>query len=360
MPAWPCSVGSCGSWRRRCSAWPSARWWASWPAGPSASTTSRSPGHRRQRGAGPARDDRGVRPRLEPPGGGAPAVGLPPGAHLTRRARRPPRPGRAGAAAARLCRRLPPRSGRGRASGSAPSTSAAPTPSASCSSSSATRRCCWAPSLARAGAPAPPAGRAGRGGRRLRGPHRRRGGRGPDRSSGARSPRPCAAAGWRRAASDVFVERLLGLTLTRAQVERGRAFVERRDRAGRRRRAGRLWQLGASPAHAGRGRRPRPVAGPPRGGRRRAARRADGPSAVGRHWRPRAASGSGGGSSLVVLQRPPALLDLGPHPRAEGRRQRLALADVPPAHDVGHQRRRGDTVDDQEARRSWGSGWARA
>ena len=66
---------------------------------------------------------------------------------------------------------------------------------------------------------------------------------------------------------DVFLERLLGLSLTRAQVDRGVAFVEgvieREGEDG----PGPAVDLGPRPAHPGRGGRARPLAGPPRGRR---------------------------------------------------------------------------------------------
>ena len=65
-------------------------------------------------------------------------------------------------------------------------------------------------------------------------------------------------------ASDAYVERLLGLTLGRAQVERGHAFVEGvLERAGQEG-LGRLWSSEARAADAARGRCSRPVVGPHR------------------------------------------------------------------------------------------------
>ena len=66
---------------------------------------------------------------------------------------------------------------------------------------------------------------------------------------------------------DVFLERLLGLSLTRAQVDRGVAFVEgvieREGEAG----AGAAVDVRSRAADPRRGRRARAVAGPPRGRR---------------------------------------------------------------------------------------------
>ena len=144
-PAWPCSASSWGSWRRPCSAWPSARWWAGWPAGPSGSTTSRSRGHR------PARSRSCPGPSRSSPATGASRRRRSCSGSASTRSPRTPCSASltSGPSWSSSCATTPAGSvptPAPSASGSGPSTSAAPTPSASCSSSSAIPRSCWAPS----------------------------------------------------------------------------------------------------------------------------------------------------------------------------------------------------------------------
>ena len=268
-PAWPCSASSWGSWRRPCSAWPSARWWAGWPAGPSGSTTSRSRGHR------PARSRSCPGPSRSSPATGASRRRRSCSGSASTRSPRTPCSASptSGPSWSSSCATTPAGSVPTRApsaSGSGPSTSAAPTPSASCSSSSAIPRSCWAPSARPSRSACAPgsdaliavvvgfvdhtvdraaAGLMSGGGQIAEAVRRRR-----------------LEAG----SEDVFLERLLGLSLTRAEVERGRAFVsgviEREGDEG----LSRLWRSArALPTPPG-GRRPRSVAGPPRGRRGRA------------------------------------------------------------------------------------------